>query len=128
MLRSAIAVFVGGMIGTSMRIGIDAAVPHADDAFPVSTLIINVIGSFVLGFLVARVWPIASGWVRAGLGPGLLGSFTTFSAVAVSIVSLVDAGRLPVALLYLASTLLLGFAAAAVGLSFGKPTPIGSDE
>lgn len=128
MLRSALAVFAGGIVGTALRIGLDATVPHADDAFPMSTLIINVVGSFVLALLVARVWPVASEWVRAGLGPGLLGSFTTFSAVVVSIVSLVEARELPVALVYLALTLFLGFAAAALGLSLGRPLPIEADE
>ena len=84
---------VGGLVGTGLRLGIDALLPHADDAFPWSTLLINVVGSFALGVLVARVWPTAPAWLRAGLGAGLLGSFTTFSAVAVSLVALADAGE-----------------------------------
>ena len=37
-----LAVFAGGLIGTALRLGIDAALPHAGDQFPWSTLIINV--------------------------------------------------------------------------------------
>jgi len=127
------AVFGGGVLGTSLRLGIDAALPHPDDGLPVSTLLINVMGSFVLGLLVARVWPTAPHWLRAGLGTGVLGSFTTFSAIAVSLVTLRD--DLLLAALYLGLTLVLGFGAAAAGVALGsKPRPsapappIGADE
>ena len=129
MLRTAVAVFLGGLVGTALRIGIDAALPHADGAFPLSTLIVNVLGSFVLGALVARVWPTAPASLRAALGAGLLGSFTTFSAVMVSLVSLGDAGMLGVAAAYLALTLVLGLGAAIAGLALGaRPKPIERDE
>ena len=122
--RELLAVAVGGVIGTSLRLAIDAALPHGDDAFPVSTLVINVIGSLALGALVARLWPIAPSWLRAGLGSGLLGSFTTFSALAVSLVSLSRAGEWMPAALYLAASLVLGLAAAWLGLRLGRVTPI----
>jgi CrcB protein len=76
----------------------------------------------VLGLLVARVWPVAPHWLRAGLGAGLLGSFTTFSAVAVSVVSLTAADQWMPALAYLALTLVLGLAAAGLGLRAGGRT------
>ena len=126
---TALAVLVGGLAGTGLRLGLDLLLPHGDDAFPWSTLIINVVGSFALGALVARVWPIAPGWLRASLGTGLLGSFTTFSAVAVSLVTLTAEGRPLIAGAYLLLSLLLGFAAAWLGLSLGRgPEPIEADE
>jgi CrcB protein len=114
------AVFVGGALGTALRLLLDAALPHGDTDFPTSTLLINVTGSVVLGFLVARVWPVVPAWVRVGLGPGLLGGFTTFSAVTVSFVALTSSGLARTAVAYLALTLVLGFAAAAVGLVLGR--------
>lgn len=123
-----LAVFAGGLIGTALRLGIDAALPHAGDQFPWSTLIINMAGSFALGVLVARAWPTAPEWMRFGLGTGLLGSFTTFSAVVASLITLGPA-HLPLALLYLAASLVLGLGAAALGLRAGRPrTPITVDE
>ena len=119
--RDLLAVLVGGAVGTALRLGIDTVIPHGDADFPVSTLAINTLGAFVLGFLVARVWPAATSWLRAGLGAGLLGSFTTFSALAVSLVSLTAAGFGMLALAYLAATLVLGLAAAALGLRLGSP-------
>lgn len=115
-----LAVLAGGALGTAARLGIDALLPHADDAFPFSTLLANTMGALLLGVLTARVWPVAPAWLKAGLGAGLLGSFTTFSAVAVSLVSLAAAGAPGTAALYLAATLVVGFAAAWAGLRLGR--------
>lgn len=111
----------GGVVGTGLRLLLDVLVPHGDAGFPMSTLVVNTVGSFILGFLVARVWPRSPAWLRAGLGAGLLGSFTTFSALAVSLVSLTAAGEWMPALLYLVATLILGLAAAWSGLRLGRP-------
>lgn len=118
-MRNVLAVFVGGALGTVLRLGFDATLPHRDDQFPLSTLVINVAGSFLLALLVSRLWPIAPGWVRAGLGPGLLGGFTTFSAVMVSMVTLAASNQIVLALGYLGATLVLGFGAAALGFWLG---------
>ena len=115
--RELLAVALGATLGTGARLAIDTVVPHSDRGFPLSTLVINVVGSLALGFLVARVWPSAAGWLRAGLGVGLLGSFTTFSAMAVSVVTL---GIGWVALLYVALTMVFGLAAAFIGLRLGS--------
>lgn len=114
-----LSVLAGGMLGTALRLGGDALIPS--DAFPFSTLTVNVVGSFVLGLLVVRVWPVAPDWLRACLGAGLLGSFTTFSAIMVSIVHLATDGGWIVAGVYLATTLVLGFAAAATGIRLAAP-------
>ena len=111
---------MGGFVGTAARLGIDLAIPHGDDEFPWSTLLINIGGAFALGLLVSRLWPTAPDWLRAGLGTGLLGSFTTVSAVAVGLVSLGAAGQWMPALAYLAASVLLGLAAAALGLAAGR--------
>lgn len=114
-----LAVFVGGLVGTGLRLTLDALLPHGDDGFPLSTLLINVLGSFVLGLMVARVWPTAPAWMRAGLGAGLLGSFTTFSAVVVALLTLAQAGLAWLGAVYLLVTLVAGLAAAFAGLRVG---------
>ena len=110
--RELVAVFAGGLLGTGARLAIDTLVGQ-----PISTLAINVAGSFALGLLVARLWSSAAPWLRAGLGAGLLGSFTTFSAVAVTVVEL---GFSLTAAAYLALTLALGLLAAWAGLRVGS--------
>jgi len=126
-----VAVVLGGILGTGLRLSLDALVVP-DSAFPWATLLINVVGSFALGFLVARVWPSAPAWLRAGLGTGLLGSFTTFSAVVVGLLTLTAAGMTALAVIYLAVSLLGGWAAALLGIRLGARAPvalpIGTDE
>lgn len=107
-----LAVLVGGALGTGARATIDLALLGAH---PWQTLGINVLGAFALGVLVARAWPVAPEWVRAGVGTGLLGGFTTFSALALAVASEPDA----VVLAYLAASLVLGVAAAWAGLRLG---------
>lgn len=113
------AVFVGGLIGTSLRLLIDLALAHDLDEFALSTLLVNTLGAFALGLLVAALWPRVPGWMRAGLGPGILGSFTTFSALAVSVVALTQAGDLVGAVLTVVLSIGLGMLAAWAGLTLG---------
>lgn len=115
-LRLLLAVAAGGLAGTAARLAVDALLPHARDGFPWSTLLVNVLGSLLLGFLVARVWPVAPEWLRAGLGAGVLGSFTTFSALAVAMLELPPAA----AAVYLAASVVLGLGAALLGLRVGR--------
>ncbi|HEX4058198.1 MAG TPA: CrcB family protein [Galbitalea sp.] len=119
-MGSILSVFVGGIIGTALRLEIDTLIPHSDSQFPLSTLLINIVGSFVLSVLISRLWPVAPGWVRGGLGPGLLGGFTTFSAVMVSMVTLAASSDILMALGYAALTLVLGFGSAATGFWLGR--------
>lgn len=119
------------MLGTGLRLAIDLAFPAERDAFPWATLAVNVVGSFMLGALVSTLW-IREGtpsWLKAGLGAGLLGAFTTFSAVMVSLVALAASGEWMPAVGYLVASVALGLAAAALGLRAGRPNPIiGAEE
>ncbi len=119
--RELLAVVVGGALGTGLRFGLDTVVPHTDTTFPISTLLANVVGAFVLALLVSRVWvrPATPPWLKAGAGAGLLGSFTTFSALIVSLVAQASHGEWMLAVAYLAASILLGFAAASAGLALG---------
>jgi len=119
-VRQLLAVLVGGATGTGLRLLVDLALPE-EETGPLSTLLVNVFGAFLLGLLVARFWSRAPGWLRAGLGTGLLGSFTTFSAIAVSLVAQANAGSWWLATGFLGLSLILGFAAAALGLWLGRP-------
>lgn len=113
------AVALGGFVGTELRYVLGVLFPETPGAFPWTTLGINAAGSFALGWLTA-LW--AGGtreprWLQAGLGPGILGSFTTFSAVSLTIVA-EPALLVP----YLAVSLAVGLAAAAAGIAAGQRT------
>ena len=122
-----VAVLVGGLLGTTLRLLIDLALAHDLDEFALSTLLVNTLGAFALGLLVAALWPRVPGWVRAGLGPGILGSFTTFSALAVSVVELGQAGDLVGAVLTVVLSIGLGMLAAWAGLTLGARLGLSGD-
>ncbi|MET3919718.1 CrcB family protein [Arthrobacter sp. UYEF20] len=120
--RAWAAVAAGGLLGTELRYAAGLAFPEAADAVPWTTLAINVVGSFVLATL-TTVWiarPKTAFWLRAGLGPGLLGSFTTFSAVVFSVDQQLRGGIHGTWLAYLGLSLVLGLGAAAAGWKSGK--------
>lgn len=105
----------GGALGTALRLGADTLLGHG-----AATLVVNTVGCFVLAVLVARVWASVPRWLRAGLGAGLLGAFTTFSAVAASLAEFGARSEWMAAFGYLAASLVLGLAAAATGLLLGR--------
>jgi len=117
-----LAVFAGGLLGTGLRLAIDTALPHADDAFPTSTLIVNLVGTFALGWLAGGLWtrPATPTWLKAGIGSGVIGSFTTLSAVMGSLTLLDRSGQTALAALYLVVSLVAGLALAAAGLKLGS--------
>ncbi|CAN5582756.1 fluoride efflux transporter CrcB [soil metagenome] len=112
-------VAAGGLIGVLARYGIGRA-SHGlgDDGLLWSTVGINIIGSFLLGLLVAEPW--FSREVREGLGVGLLGGFTTFSTFSVQAVLEVDGGRPELALIFVAASVIGGIAAAFAGYGLGR--------
>lgn len=127
--REVAAVAVGGLVGTGLRLGLDVLIPHSETAFPLSTLIANVVGAFALGVLVSTLWvrPGVPNWLKVGLGAGTLGSFTTFSALMASVLAEANNGLWMLAVFYLALSLILGFGAAALGFRVGhRPGAPGS--
>jgi len=84
-----------------------------------ATLAINVVGSLLLGILVEAGRELPSA-VRAALGVGFLGGFTTFSTFSVQAVAEVEAGRPETAALYVTASVALGLLAAAVGYGLGR--------
>ncbi|MDQ0820249.1 CrcB protein [Arthrobacter sp. V4I6] len=120
--RAWVAVAAGGLLGTELRYGAGLAFPETAGDVPWTTLVINVAGSFVLATL-TTLWiarPRTAFWLRAGLGPGLLGSFTTFSAVVFSVDQQFRGGLHGTWLAYLGLSLVLGLGAAAAGWKTGK--------
>jgi CrcB protein len=108
----------GGALGSLARWGLGDAIGHAPADFPWATVAVNVSGSLALGVLmvlVAEVWS-RSRYLRAFLGVGLLGGWTTFSTYALDARTLIAHDRMLTALLYVGSSLLLGLPAVLVGL------------
>jgi len=87
-----VALIVGGGLGAGARYLVDGAIMRGRRGiFPVGILVVNVIGSFLLGLLTG-IPHLAPAWL-AILGTGVLGGFTTFSSVAVETVLLAQRRR-----------------------------------
>ena len=108
---------IGGVLGVLSRWGISRLTLHSE-ALVWSTVGINIVGSFLLGLLVAEDW--FSRELREGLGVGFLGGFTTFSTFSAQIVLDADAGEPGRALVYLLVSVIGGVAAAAAGYALGR--------
>jgi CrcB protein len=99
-----ISIAIGGGIGAVGRYLIMEGVNSwLGQDFPYSTLIVNVVGSFVIGLLfgaLAVTWS-PSAELRGFLIIGFLGSFTTFSAFSLDVITLIQQGEFLSALLYI---------------------------
>ncbi|MFV4913090.1 fluoride efflux transporter CrcB [Microbacterium lacticum] len=116
------ALIVGGGIGAGARYLLDGAIIRGrKDAFPLGILVVNIVGSFLLGLL-AGVPQVSPAWL-AIIGTGVLGGFTTFSTVAVETVLLAQRRRRDWAWVNLLGTFLVCLVAAAVGLTIGGLFP-----
>ena len=115
-------VMLGGALGAAARHGTQLALtPLATRAgFPLAVLLINVLGSFLLGLtlpLVARgTWPEAA---RLAFGTGFLGAFTTFSTFSADTDVLLTRGRADLAALNTILSVGLGVLAAVLGRTLG---------
>jgi fluoride exporter len=115
--RRLLLVFLGGAVGTAARLALGLWIPDAG-GFPVATFAVNVVGSFLIGVLAARLPSTTD--LRVLLGTGVLGGFTTYSAFMTGTVGLWAAAP-GIAVLYAVASLVLGLAAAALGLRLGRP-------
>ncbi len=108
------AVAIGGAAGALARWALTTAFPADADAFPWTTFAINVVGSFALALLPALAVVRRRRVLAVGLGPGVLGGFTTLSAYSEQTRALLDHGQRGLAGLYLVGTLAACLVAVAV--------------
>jgi CrcB protein len=128
-VRSFLLVALGGTIGTLARYGIGEWL-DAGGSIPLGTLAVNVTGSFLLGALLAslaaRSDDVGGGGRRRAsrllLGTGLLGGYTTYSALAVETEQLMRDGRVALGLAYALGSVVAGRAAPHAGLLAGRTT------
>lgn len=117
------ALVVGGGLGAGARYLMDAAIMRGrSGAFPIGILLVNVLGSFLLGLVTGLGPNVAPAWASI-LGVGVLGGFTTFSTVSTETALLAERGRRDWAWINLIGTLVLSLIAAAAGLVIGELFP-----
>ncbi|ASU81971.1 fluoride efflux transporter CrcB [Nocardiopsis gilva YIM 90087] len=116
------AIALGGALGAAARYGIGVLLPHAPGEFALSTLLINVSGCLLIGFLMVVVTDVRPELrlARPFFGVGMLGGYTTFSTYIVDVQQMLNAGAAGPALLYLGGTLIGAMAAVWAGIALAE--------
>ena len=114
-------VAAGGAIGASLRhlFGM-ASLRLFGIGFPYGTLFVNIIGSFLMGTLIAWLAFKSAGGgqgMRLFLATGVLGGFTTFSAFSLETILLWERGEAGLAAVYVLASVALSIAALVGGLA-----------
>ena len=112
-------VFLGAGLGGALRHAANELTLRSfGSTYPVSTLAVNIVGSFAMGLLAGyfafrgeagQVW-------RLFLATGVLGGFTTFSAFSLEVVLLYERGAVMQAALYIVLSVALSVAGLMLGL------------
>lgn len=121
--RFILLVAIGGAVGTAVRSLLSGAIPDVA-GFPVSILVINVAGAFLLGLLLEGL--AGSGPdqglrrdARLMVGTGFMGGFTTYGTLATGTALLVLQGSVLLGTVYAGASLLLGAFATGAGIFAG---------
>lgn len=115
MLRNILLVGLGGGIGSMIRYACWLLL-HSR-SFPYATLTVNILGSFIIGLLLAlgiKEAGLTEDW-KLFLATGICGGFTTFSAFSAENMMMLQSGKYTMAFLYIGLSLVAGVGAAWVG-------------
>jgi CrcB protein len=122
MLGTLSQIAIGGALGATSRylVGLGAA-RILGSSFPWGTLLVNVVGSFLMGILAIFV---VQSEARAApfLLTGLLGGFTTFSAFSLDTLNLIERGQTWAALAYVFASVAFSLVAIVAGLALARST------
>jgi fluoride exporter len=113
-----LAVGIGGAFGAVARYGVGLIFGNALSPFPFATFLVNVTGSFLIGFLLVKFEANES--VRLLLVTGFLGAYTTFSTFEYEAFSLTQSKQLLTAFAYVALSFTFGFIGVASGIWLAK--------
>ena len=121
-MLNCLVVALGGGIGACLRYLIGLIPLKEPFTFPVKTLVINLLGCFVIGLIAALAVKNSSLSSKTVLfiKTGLCGGFTTFSTFALETETLIKTGHIGLAIVYVALSVVVG-----VGLAFAGQVVVG---
>jgi CrcB protein len=124
--RELAAIFLGGVIGALVRLGLVEALPPVPGEWPWATFVANIVGTLALGYFTTRLQerlPL-SAYRRPLLGTGLCGALTTFSTMQLEVLRMLDHGAAGLAAGYAAASIVAGFLAVALATNLVRRTPL----
>jgi CrcB protein len=114
---------IGAVMGANARYWIGGwAADRFGTAFPYENLIINVLGSFMVGFMITLLterFIVDPGW-RIFIAIGFFGSFTTFSSYTFESMALILSGQWNLGIINLFGSSFLGGFAVLIGIMLGR--------
>ena len=117
MLMTTIQVAIGGAIGAALRFLVGVGLLRLySPGFPISVLLVNVLGSFLMGFFVVTFIQRGGEMLNPFFVTGLLGGLTTFSAFSLEAVNLFEQGAVSQSIAYIFMSVVFSIA----GLIFGS--------
>lgn len=120
-MTSLIQVALGGAIGASCRYLTNVgAMRLLGSGFPYGTVMVNILGSFLMGVLVVAFAHRGGNQFAPFLMTGVLGGFTTFSAFSLDAVNLYQRGDILIATTYVFGSVAVGIAALIVGMAIAR--------
>ena len=118
MIKNILLIGLGGFAGSIARYFISRLNNHIEVlSIPIGTLVVNVLGSLLIGFLIgiSEKSPILTVELRMLLMVGLCGGFTTFSTFTGENLMLMRNGQFLILFCYTGLSILFGFAAVYLG-------------
>jgi CrcB protein len=115
-----LAIMIAGGFGTLARYGLGLVFKNwfgASSSFPLATLVINVLGSFILSWITSLALQnrVSDDW-RLLIGTGFCSAFTTFSTFELETHALITKGLIFDTVLYVFGNFILGFLAVLLGI------------
>ncbi|NBL65234.1 fluoride efflux transporter CrcB [Flavobacterium sp. NST-5] len=126
MVKSLLLVGFGGGLGSIVRflvsVFLKKIMTENQLQFPWATLTVNILGCFLIGLLMGNFYQenATTQSMKLLLVTGFCGGFTTFSAFGFENISFIQNQQYSLAILYTASSLLMGFLAVAFGMFLTK--------
>ena len=112
MIKSLLLVGAGGALGSIVRYAVSMLFAHFAICSHWATLLVNVVGSFLIGFAI----PMLSNGAHLFAVVGFCGGFTTFSTFSVQAVQLFQAGERLTAAVYVATSLVVSMLIVLLGV------------
>lgn len=114
-----LAVGVGGALGAMARFAMGLWIPTGNN-FPFATLAVNLVGSFVLAYLLTNTNMFKNINIKLAATTGFLGAFTTFSTFSFETFDLLASGKIGHAVLYVSVSFVGGIILSYTGYHLAK--------